>query len=69
VRQQLAGWTLLQADVTANSEADQALLARFKLFGPPGILFFDRNGEERKLRVIGFQNAEKFLATLKDGTL
>jgi thiol:disulfide interchange protein DsbD len=44
VRQQLAGWTLLQADVTANSEADQALLARFKLFGPPGILFFDRNG-------------------------
>jgi len=69
VRQQLTGWTLLQADVTANSEADQALLARFKLFGPPGILFFDRNGEERKLRVIGFQNAEKFLATLKDGTL
>ena len=68
VRQQLTGWTLLQADVTANSEVDQALLARFKLFGPPGILFFDRNGEERKLRVIGFQNAEKFLSSLQGVT-
>ena len=65
VQQQLAGWRLLQADVTANSEADQALLARFKLFGPPGILFFDRTGAEYKIRVIGFQNAEEFLKTLK----
>jgi thiol:disulfide interchange protein DsbD len=68
VRQQLTGWTLLQADVTANSEADQALLARFKLFGPPGIVFFDRKGDEHKVRVIGFQNAEKFLATLQGVT-
>jgi thiol:disulfide interchange protein DsbD len=51
--------------VTANSEADQALLARFKLFGPPGILFFDHKGQERKIRVIGFQNAGDFLQTLK----
>jgi len=68
VRQQLAGWSLLQADVTANSEADQALLARFKLFGPPGILFFDHKGQERKTRVIGFQNAGDFLQTLKTAT-
>jgi riboflavin synthase len=33
---------LLQADVTANSPDDKALLARFKLFGPPGIIFFDK---------------------------
>jgi len=65
VRQQLAGWTLLQADVTANSDADQALLARFKLFGPPGILFFGHRGEEHSVRVIGFQKAEEFLQTLK----
>ncbi|GAA5175035.1 protein-disulfide reductase DsbD [Niveibacterium umoris] len=56
---------LLQADVTANSPADQALLKRFGLFGPPGIVFFDRNGQEiRSTRVVGYQKADDFLATL-----
>ena len=65
VQQRLADWTLLQADVTANSDDDKALLARFKLFGPPGTIFFNSQGEEvRAVRVIGFQDAEKFLATL-----
>jgi thiol:disulfide interchange protein DsbD len=65
VQQKLAGWTLLQADVTANSDADKALLARFKLFGPPGIIFFDRQGKEiNGVRVIGFQNADEFMDTL-----
>jgi thiol-disulfide isomerase/thioredoxin len=41
------GFQLLQADVTANNEADKALLKRFKLFGPPGIIFFDAAGAER----------------------
>ena len=65
VRQTLAGWTLLQADVTSNSDEDKALLARFKLFGPPGIIFFDSQGQELgDVRVIGFQGAEQFLRTL-----
>jgi len=65
VQQALSGWTLLQADVTANSEDDKALLARFKLFGPPGIIFFDKQGKEVEgFRVIGFQSAADFLATL-----
>ena len=65
VRGKLAGWTLLQADVTTNSDSDKALLARFKLFGPPGIIFFDAAGEEvRGVRVVGYQNAGQFLATL-----
>ena len=65
VRQMLAGWTLLQADVTANSDEDKALLARFKLFGPPGIIFFDSRGKELgDVRVIGFQSAEQFQQTL-----
>ncbi|MCP5267739.1 MAG: protein-disulfide reductase DsbD [Zoogloeaceae bacterium] len=66
VQQQLANTLLLQADVTANSDEDKALLQRFDLFGPPGIIFFDKAGEEIKgVRVIGFQNAETFLASLK----
>jgi thiol:disulfide interchange protein DsbD len=65
VQQKLAGWTLLQADVTANSDDDRALLSRFRLFGPPGILFFDAQGREiDAVRVVGFQSSEAFLATL-----
>jgi thiol:disulfide interchange protein DsbD len=65
-QQGLSGMLLLQADVTANSEADRQLLQRFSLFGPPGIVFFDASGREIKgLRVIGYQNAERFLKTLE----
>lgn len=66
VQARLAGWTLLQADVTANSDEDKALLQRFKLFGPPGILFFNRQGQEVDgLRVVGFQAADEFIKTLE----
>jgi len=61
---------LLQADVTANSEADKALLARYKLFGPPGILFFDATGKELDdFRVTGYQDANQFLKTLQGAGL
>ncbi len=65
VKAALQDTVLLQADVTENNENDQALLKRFGLFGPPGIIFFDKNGEEiRSLRTIGFQSAERFSTTL-----
>jgi thiol:disulfide interchange protein DsbD len=52
---------LLQADVTANDADDKALLQRFQLFGPPAILFFDKQGREQAdLRVIGYQDAQQF---------
>jgi thiol:disulfide interchange protein DsbD len=57
---------LLQADVTANSIADKALLKRYGLFGPPGILFFDKQGKElTESRVVGYQDAAQFLETLQ----
>jgi len=69
VRSQLDRMLLLQVDVTANNENDKALLKRFSLFGPPGIVFFDAEGREIKgLRVIGYQNAERFLKTLSLAT-
>ncbi|MEF8698514.1 MAG: protein-disulfide reductase DsbD [Candidatus Accumulibacter sp. UW26] len=65
VQASLAGWTLLQADVTANAADDQALLQRFRLYGPPAILFFDHRGKEIDgVRVIGFQSADEFLNLL-----
>lgn len=67
VRLRLAGMVKVQADVTANSAEHQALLKRFRLFGPPGIIFFDKNGKEiNGLRVIGFQSAEKFAGVLDE---
>lgn len=65
VKARLREMVLLQADVTANDAEHQALLKRFRLFGPPGIVFFDRAGREIPgLRVIGFLNAERFAAVL-----
>lgn len=65
VQAKLAGFTLLQADVTGNTPDDKALLQRFGLFGPPGIIFFDAKGREiQGVRVVGFQDAEQFLASL-----
>jgi len=65
VKAKLDGMLLLQADVTANSAEDKALLKRFNLFGPPGIIFFDRQGKEiQGLRVVGYQAADSFLSTL-----
>lgn len=64
VKAALAGTVLLQADVTANNEDDKTLLKRFGLFGPPGIIFFDKTGNEVKTRVIGYKNADDFIAIL-----
>ena len=65
VRARLDGMLLLRADVTANTDQHKLLLKRFSLFGPPGIIFFDGRGREiQGLRVIGYQDAERFLKTL-----
>ena len=69
VKRQLDGMLLLQVDVTANTAEHKALLKRFALFGPPGIIFFDAQGREiQGLRVIGYQNAGRFLKTLSLAT-
>ncbi|MBI2313610.1 MAG: protein-disulfide reductase DsbD [Betaproteobacteria bacterium] len=66
VKAKLDRMVLLQVDVTANTAEDAALLRRFGLFGPPGYLFFDPQGREiQGVRVIGFQDADRFLATLQ----
>lgn len=62
----LANFVILRADVTANDEQDKALNKRFQIFGPPMVLFFDRNGKElQDKRVVGFMPAEEFRQHLK----
>jgi thiol:disulfide interchange protein DsbD len=65
VKARLANTVLLQVDVTANDADDRAMLKRFGLFGPPGIILFDKQGKEiADSRVIGYQHADKFLGSL-----
>lgn len=70
VQAKLTNALLLQADVSAYGEDERALLHRFQLFGPPGILFFDKQGREQpELRVIGYQDATQFQQSLQNAGL
>ena len=63
IKSKLDTMVLLQADVTANNDDDKALLKRFTLFGPPGIIFFN-SGSVESGRVIGFEKVDQFSASL-----
>ncbi|MGH8722464.1 MAG: protein-disulfide reductase DsbD, partial [Burkholderiales bacterium] len=61
VQQDLAGFVLLKADVTANNEADQALFRRLGVYGPPTTAFYGTHGREcRPFRLVGFVKADDF---------
>jgi thiol:disulfide interchange protein DsbD len=67
VQKALADTVLLQADVTANDDTDKALLKHFNLIGPPSILFYDSQGNERpELSLVGFKPAEEFVRHLEN---
>lgn len=58
---------LLKADVTKNDDNDVALMKKFELYGPPAIIFFNKDAEERKpYRLVGFVAADKFIAHIKE---
>ncbi|BEV06792.1 protein-disulfide reductase DsbD [Methylophilus sp. DW102] len=65
VRAALKDVVLLQADVTENRAEDAALLKRFELFGPPGIVFFDAQGRPLQPVIKGYQDATQFLDRLR----
>lgn len=66
VQATLANTVWLQADVTANDAEDQELLERFGVFGPPTIIFFDTDGQQRHgFEVVGYMKAEDFVDHLQ----
>ena len=66
VQAALSDTILLQADVTANDEEDQALLKRFGVFGPPTIVFFGKDGLQRNgYEVVGYMKAKDFAAHVR----
>lgn len=64
VRAELQGVLLLQADVTDNRAEDAALLTQFGLFGPPGIVFFNAQGQVQPV-IKGYQDTEQFLRSVR----
>ncbi len=64
VQARLKDAVLLKIDVTANTAQDKELLKRFNLFGPPGLIFWNAQGRQSEYKVIGYEPADKFLASL-----
>ncbi|MBS1197584.1 MAG: Protein-disulfide reductase [Proteobacteria bacterium] len=65
VRARLATFTLLKAEIGEGSDNDRQLLARFGLYGPPAIVFFDASGKENtNARLAGFQDAVALIKAL-----
>ena len=65
VRAALSNFVLIKADVTDNNDASTAIKQKFSVFGPPALLLFGADGNEKKdLRFYGYRNVEEFLALL-----
>jgi len=61
VRQALADFVLLQADVTDQDEDDLALQKQIGIPAPPAMIFWGRDGVElAHLRLLGFEDAADF---------
>ncbi|WP_151671757.1 protein-disulfide reductase DsbD [Nitrincola schmidtii] len=48
VQQRLSGFVKVKIDVTRNDSDSRALNQRFQVFGPPALVFFDEQGNERR---------------------
>jgi thiol:disulfide interchange protein DsbD len=66
VQAALSNVILLQADVTEENSPARSLLRRFGLIGPPAILFFGPEQQERtSYRIVGYLDGEAFLAQFR----
>lgn len=65
VKAKMQTMTLLKADVTKNSDEDKAMQKAFTIYGPPALLFFKNGKELSEFRLVGFKNADEFLAHLE----
>ncbi|VVM86256.1 Thiol:disulfide interchange protein DsbD [Pseudomonas fluorescens] len=61
VVERLRGYRLIRLDMTASNADQRALLDRYRLFGPPALIFFSKEGVELEdARVIGEISAAEF---------
>ncbi|WP_416376216.1 protein-disulfide reductase DsbD [Vibrio algivorus] len=70
VSSELANFVLIQADVTAATPDDIALMEKMKVLGLPTIEFWDAQGKHiPQARITGFMNADDFSQHLKQNQL
>ncbi|MCW8884458.1 MAG: protein-disulfide reductase DsbD [Motiliproteus sp.] len=66
VQQQMDRFTLVKVDVTANDQAAKDLYKRYKIVGPPALVFYDQGGallNEKML--VGVPTPQEFVNHLK----
>lgn len=64
IKETLSQYVLLRADITRNTEFDQALLKRFHVIAPPTFVFFSAEGKLQSEQIIGEVSITQFLAHL-----
>jgi len=65
VRLLMDKFILLKVDVTENNQSHQLLLKKFNLYGPPGIIFFTNQQEQKQYQIVGFKNSKEFSKILE----
>ena len=66
VQKTLENFVLIRADLTANDKKADALSDKYQVFGPPVVVFLDKDLHNiQSKKVVGFMKPEKFLQHLK----
>ncbi|SFV69045.1 Cytochrome c-type biogenesis protein DsbD, protein-disulfide reductase [hydrothermal vent metagenome] len=66
VKEELRHFTFIHIDVTDYTEEEKVLLRKYKLFGAPNIIFFDKNNQYLPSKnLTGFISPEVFVKHLK----
>ncbi|WP_418640410.1 protein-disulfide reductase DsbD [Sulfurimonas sp. ST-27] len=66
VKEKLSEYVLIRADVTANGAKEKALSKAYGVFGPPVMIFFDKDlNVEKSKTIVGFIEPEAFLKHLQ----
>lgn len=67
VQQQLSQYALVKVDLTDNGEEAKAIYKKYQVVGPPALIFYDREGQEKSEKmVVGVPSAADFLAHISD---
>ena len=64
IKERMARMTLVRVNMTAYTDDDAALLAHFKLYGPPAMIVLEPITGREKMRVVGFEGADEFMRSL-----
>jgi thiol:disulfide interchange protein DsbD len=67
VKAKMSEFVLVQADLTENSKSQKELSKKYGVFGPPVIMFFDKESNVIKSKtIVGFISPDEFLSHLNE---